>query len=115
MPILISKTIELKGQNYYSKVFKRINYRLSNNTFWVVIIALDHLLLIEPKTKVGVGPNPYPQTQPCLSWPMTWVYISSIDIDAPNDAEVEEDVPSGWDSNCWNWSWNCKKTKKKNC
>ena len=30
--------IELKGLNYYSKVFKRINYRLSNNTFWVVII-----------------------------------------------------------------------------
>ena len=33
--------IELKGQNYYSKVFKRINYRLSNNTFWAVI---SHLL-----------------------------------------------------------------------
>ena len=29
--------IELKGLNYYSKVFKRINYRLSNSTFWVVI------------------------------------------------------------------------------
>ena len=29
--------IELKGQNYYSKVFKRINYKLSNSTFWVVI------------------------------------------------------------------------------
>ena len=31
--------IELKGLNYYSKVFKRINYRLSNNTFWVVITS----------------------------------------------------------------------------
>ena len=29
--------IELKGLNYYSKVFKRFNYRLSNSTFWVVI------------------------------------------------------------------------------
>ena len=29
--------IELKGNNYYSKVFKRINYKLSNSTFWVVI------------------------------------------------------------------------------
>ena len=29
--------IELKGLNYYSKVFKRTNYRLSNSTFWVVI------------------------------------------------------------------------------
>ena len=28
---------ELKGLNYYSKVFKRINYRLSNSNFWVVI------------------------------------------------------------------------------
>ena len=30
--------IGLKGNNYYSKVFKRVNYKLSNNTFWVVII-----------------------------------------------------------------------------
>ena len=29
--------IELKGNNYYSKVFKRVNYKLSNRTFWVVI------------------------------------------------------------------------------
>ena len=32
--------IEFKGNNYYSKVFKRVNYKLSNNTFWVVIISL---------------------------------------------------------------------------
>ena len=31
--------IGLKGDNYYSKVFKRVNYRLSNNTFWVIINA----------------------------------------------------------------------------
>ena len=35
--------IELKGNNYYSKVFKRVNYKLSNNTFWVVI-NIDKLL-----------------------------------------------------------------------
>ena len=29
--------IGLKGDNYYSKVFKRVNYKLSNSTFWVVI------------------------------------------------------------------------------
>ena len=29
--------IELKCNNYYSKVFKKVNYKLSNNTFWVVI------------------------------------------------------------------------------
>ena len=84
-------------------------------------IAPDHLLLVEPKTEVRIEPNPYPRTRPCLSRPMTWVYISSvdvdaidvddIDVDAPDDAEVEEDVPSGWDSNCWNWSWNYKKKK----
>ena len=34
---VLNMPIELKGQNYYSKVFKRINYRLSNSTFWVVI------------------------------------------------------------------------------
>ena len=32
--------IELKGQNYYSKVFEKINYKLSNSTFWVVISIL---------------------------------------------------------------------------
>ena len=34
---VLNMLIELKGNNYYSKVFKRINYKLSNNTFWVVI------------------------------------------------------------------------------
>ena len=34
---VLNMPIELKGQNYYSKVFKRINYKLSNSTFWVVI------------------------------------------------------------------------------
>ena len=29
--------IGLKGANYYSKVFKRVNYKLSNSTFRVVI------------------------------------------------------------------------------
>ena len=29
--------IRLKCDNYYSKVFKRVNYKLSNSTFWVVI------------------------------------------------------------------------------
>ena len=29
--------IGLKGNNYYLKVFKRVNYKLWNNTFWVVI------------------------------------------------------------------------------
>ena len=35
---VLNMLIGLKGDNYYSKVFKRVNYRLSNNTFWVVII-----------------------------------------------------------------------------
>ena len=29
--------IELKGNNYYSSVFKRDNYKLLNSMFWVVI------------------------------------------------------------------------------
>ena len=34
---VLNMLIGLKGDNYYSKVFKRVNYKLSNNTFWVVI------------------------------------------------------------------------------
>ena len=40
----LNMPIELKGQNYYSKVFKRINYKLSNSTFWVVISELQEVL-----------------------------------------------------------------------
>ena len=34
---VINMLIGLKGDNYYSKVFKRVNYKLWNSTFWVVI------------------------------------------------------------------------------
>ena len=34
---VLNMPIELKSNNYYSKVFKRVNYKLWNNTFWVVI------------------------------------------------------------------------------
>ena len=34
---VVNRLIELKGHNYYSKVFKRVNYKLQNNTFWVEI------------------------------------------------------------------------------
>ena len=34
---VLNMLIGLKGNNYYSKVFKRINYKLWNSTFWVVI------------------------------------------------------------------------------
>ena len=34
---VLNMLIELKGNNYYSKVLKRVNYKLSNSTFWVVI------------------------------------------------------------------------------
>ena len=43
---LIAMVLELKGNNYYSKVFKRVNYKLWNNTFWVVIIACVIVLII---------------------------------------------------------------------
>ena len=36
--------IGLKGDNYYSKVFIRVNYKLWNNTFWVVIITIEQPL-----------------------------------------------------------------------
>ena len=34
---VLNMLIELKGNNYYSKVFKRVNYKLSNSIFWIVI------------------------------------------------------------------------------
>ena len=34
---VLNMPIELKGDNYYSKVFRRVNYKLWNSTFWVVI------------------------------------------------------------------------------
>ena len=34
---VLNMLFELKGNNYYSKVFKRVNYKLLNSTFWVVI------------------------------------------------------------------------------
>ena len=38
---VLNMLIELKGNNYYSKVFKRVNYKLSNRTFWVVITPCE--------------------------------------------------------------------------
>ena len=34
---VLNMLIELKGDDYYSKMLKRVNYKLLNNTFWVVI------------------------------------------------------------------------------
>ena len=34
---VLNMPIELKGDNYYSKLFKRVSYKLWNSTFWVVI------------------------------------------------------------------------------
>ena len=50
--------IELKGNNYYSKVFKRFNYKLQNNTFGVVITPPNRhiaspLAMKERKSKIN--------------------------------------------------------------
>ena len=42
---VLNMLIGLQGDNYYSKVFKRVNYKLWNSTFWVVINKLEHNLL----------------------------------------------------------------------
>ena len=34
---VLNMLLELKGNNYYSKLFKRVHYKVQNNTFWVVI------------------------------------------------------------------------------
>ena len=38
---VLNMLIELKGNNYYSRVFKRANYKLQNSMFRVVIRAFD--------------------------------------------------------------------------
>ena len=52
---VLNMLIGLKCDNYYSKVFKRVNYNLSNNTFWVVIrISLEKCKgCLEPKVQEG--------------------------------------------------------------
>ena len=47
--------IELKGNNYYSKVFKRVKYKLSNSTFWVVIKWLRQVYIITPSLCLTYG------------------------------------------------------------
>ena len=55
---VLNMLIELKGNNYYSKVFKRVNYKLQNNTFWVVITPPNRhiaspLAIKERKSKIN--------------------------------------------------------------
>ena len=45
---VLNMPIELKGNNYYSKVFKRVNYKLWNSTFWVVITLLSSSSSLTP-------------------------------------------------------------------
>ena len=56
---VLNMPIELKGNNYYSKVFKRVNYKLSNSTFWVVITPPNRhiaspLAMKERKIKINI-------------------------------------------------------------
>ena len=43
---VLNMLIGLKGNNYYSRVFKRVNYKLQNSTFWVVINHYWEYLLL---------------------------------------------------------------------
>ena len=110
-------TCESSSFTFESSSVVAVNFCFATvSNSWVISscverIAPDRLLLVELKTEVGVGPNLYPWTCPCLSRPMTWVYAPSTNVDATNNVEVEEDIPLGWDCNCWNWSLNYKKQK----
>ena len=42
---VLNMLIGLKGDNYYSKVFKKVNYKLWNSTFWVVITEILNFIL----------------------------------------------------------------------
>ena len=43
---VLNMLIGLKGDNYYSKVFIRVNYKLWNSTFWVVINGFSLVWLL---------------------------------------------------------------------
>ena len=56
---VLNMLIGLKGDNYYSKVFKRVNHKLQNNTFWVVITPPNRhiaspLAMKERKIKINI-------------------------------------------------------------
>ena len=46
---------ELQGNNYYSKVFKIVNYKLQNSTFLVVIIISCELLNGNPRLRITLN------------------------------------------------------------
>ena len=52
---VLNMLIGLKGNNYYSKVFKRVNYKLSNSTFWVVIRCYEHLRAMDDMNDSGLS------------------------------------------------------------
>ena len=54
---VLNMLIELKGNNYYSKVFKRVNYKLQNNTFWVVITDHTSVVYIKNETEFSWSTN----------------------------------------------------------
>ena len=56
---VLNMLIGLKANNYYSKVFKRVNYKLWNSTFWVVITPPNRhiaspLAMKERKIKIKI-------------------------------------------------------------
>ena len=51
---VLNMLIGLKGNNYYSKVFKRVNYKLSNSTFWVVFTMAEMERLVFHRVREGV-------------------------------------------------------------
>ena len=105
---VLNMLIELKGNNYYSKVFKRINYKLSNSTFWVVIITLLKFFLNEDSTNLKLqlssqvftigffGSNGH-YKQSFKSYPQTWslkLNLTSINesLRSLNPSTINEEI-----------------------
>ena len=71
---VLNMPIELKGNDYYSKVFKRVNYKLWNSTFWVVITLLSSSSSLTPSFQSSLSlatPLLFVQ-QKSLSQPPPW-------------------------------------------
>ena len=68
---VLNMPIELKGNNYYSKEFKRVNYKLSNSTFWVVINPFQSTIRLFPIYAL-------------CDWRHLWVYTLNLVLMLPS-------------------------------
>ena len=114
---VLNMLIELKGDDYYSKMLKRVNYKLLNNTFWVVIsdqfrnivsnidhiesqpsTSSDRLFVVHntPQVQIGVEHTltevqPITEDQPVIEVPQAVdnVLVDQVDQELHDTSELQ--------------------------